>query len=224
MLKIRYVIMLLLLASSTFVLKAQEDVLMLGLRAGHNASLGGFAAISIETRQRFDCDFQIEGGVQYNTIGRTALEARPAYVKDFSWGQMAAEALVAYTNMGTVNSIAAGAGFDLQGRWIGGKAGYFYRTYGIKGSMMKEAFNIYYELNVNFLPMIDEWDLQFSITNNEIFELERHYQPSFILQSAYYPRRNIGISLGIGCKPAGMFNMSADYYQTFLKTGISYRW
>ena len=64
MLKIRYVIMLLLLASSTFVLKAQEDVLMLGLRAGHNASLGGFAAISIETRQRFDCDFQIEGGVQ----------------------------------------------------------------------------------------------------------------------------------------------------------------
>jgi hypothetical protein len=224
MLKIRYVIMLLLLASSTFVLKAQEDVLMLGLRAGHNASLGGFAAISIETRQRFDCDFQIEGGVQYNTIGRTALEARPAYVWDFSWGKLAGEVLMAYTNMGTVNSISAGAGLDIQGRWIEGKAGYYYRTYGIKSSMVKEPLNIYYELNVNFLPMTDEWDLLFSITNNEIFELERHYQPSFILQSAYYPRRNIGISLGIGCKPAGMFNMSADYYQTFLKTGICYRW
>lgn len=33
MLKIRYVIMLLLPASSTIVLKAQDDVLMLGLRA-----------------------------------------------------------------------------------------------------------------------------------------------------------------------------------------------
>lgn len=224
MFKIRYIIMVLLLASSTIVLKAQDDIILLGLRAGHNASLGSFAAVSVETRQRFDCDFQIQGGLQYSTIGRTALEARPAYVKDFSWGQMAAEALVAYTNMGTVNSIAAGAGLDLQGRWIGGKAGYFYRAYGIKGSMMKEAFNIYYELNVNFLPMIDEWDLQFSITNTEIFELERHFQPSFLLQSAYYLSKNIGISLGIGCKPAGMFNMSADYYQSFLKTGICYRW
>lgn len=33
MLKIRYVIMLLLPASSTIVLKAQDDLLMLGLRA-----------------------------------------------------------------------------------------------------------------------------------------------------------------------------------------------
>ena len=62
------------------------------------------------------------------------------------------------------------------------------------------------------------------ITNCEIFELERHFQPTFIAEGTYCFKDHLGISLGIGCKPAGMFNMSADYYESFMNFGFSYRW
>ena len=66
--------------------------------------------------------------------------------------------------------------------------------------------------------------MQLAITNCETFELERHYQPSFLAECRYYPGAKLGVTMSLGCKPAGMFNMSADYYQSFLKIGVCYRW
>ena len=201
----------------------KDDEVMLGLRTGHNATFGCFAAASIQTIQNFS-DFNLQAGVQYNTIGKTAVEARPAYVKAFNWGKISAEALVAYTNLTSVNSISAGAGVGLSGKWIGGKLGYYYRMYGTSGSRIQEPFNIYYEIYANLLPMLDSWTLQLVITNNEVFELERHYQPTFIAQCRYDLKDSLGLSMGVGYKPSGMFHVSADYYQSFLNLGVYYRW
>jgi hypothetical protein len=72
--------------------------------------------------------------------------------------------------------------------------------------------------------MMETWGLELIITNNERFELERHYQPSFIAQGSYELNDSLGLRMGIGCKPAGMFHLSADYYQSFLNLGVFYRW
>ena len=76
MLRIRQ-FLLLLLASSTLTLNAQNNEIKMGVRAGHNAAFGGFAAVSLETVQTFCDNFSISGGLQYNTIGKTAIEALP---------------------------------------------------------------------------------------------------------------------------------------------------
>ena len=224
MLRIKHLIITLLLAFGAISLNAQENELMLGVRAGHNVSFGGFAAISLETSQTFGGCFNIRGGAQYSTIGKTTVEARPSYFHSFSWGSLSVEALINYARLISINNLAAGAGVGIAGKWVGGNAGYYYRIYGGTGGRIVEPFNIYYELYANILPMIENWDLQFVITNNEIFELERHFQPSFIAQCRYYSGEHVGFSLGIGCKPAGMFNMSADYYQSYIKLGVCYRW
>ena len=224
MFKLKHLVPALLIITSSIALKAQNNELTLGVRLGHNASLGNFAAISLETDQLINEKFNISGGLQYNTTGRTALEARPAYVHNLDWGILSAEVLLSYTAMHSVNNFAAGAGVGLTGRWVGAKLGYYYRLFGGSGNMIHEPFNIYYELCVKLLAKIADWDLDLIITNNERFELERHFQPSFIAQCSYYPIQRIGVSLGLGCKPAGMFNMSADYYQTSLKLGLCYRW
>ena len=221
---LRLLLLTLLLASAPLTLRAQNGEIMAGLRVGHNAAFGGFAALSVEASHTFDNRFQISGGAQYATFGRTALEARPAYLWDLNWGKISAEALLAYANLTSVNTLAAGAGADISGRWIGFKLGYYYRLYGRSGESIHEPLNIYYELRANLLRKIERWDLQLAITNNETFEIERHYQPSFIAQCRYLPQPRLGIGLGIGCKPAGMFNMSADYYQTFIKLGVCYKW
>jgi hypothetical protein len=211
-------------ATATFAHEpVKDDEVMLGLRAGHNASFGYFTAASIQSRLNFN-NINLETGIQYNTIGKTAIEVRPAYFKQFNWGRLSAEAIIAYTHLKSVGSISAGAGVGITGRWIGGKLGYYYRMYGSKGSNIQEPFNIYYEFCANLLPMIEEWDLQLFITNSELFELERHYQPSFIAKCQFHLMPGLGLSLGLGCKPSGMFNLSADYYQAFLNLGICYRW
>ena len=204
--------------------KAQSRELALGVRAGHNAAFGGFAAVSLETTQTLGKGFSINGGVQYNTIGRGSVEARPTYSHDLSWGELSVDMLLDYARQASINNFVAGAGIGLSSKWIGGKLGYYCRLYGGVGGGVVEPFNIYYELCANFLPMRDKWDLQFVITNSEIFEIERHYQPSFMVRSCYYPMERIGVSLGVGCKPAGVFNISADYYQSFVKLGVCYRW
>ena len=219
-----HIICVLLLVLSTGLLSAQNNEVTLGIRAGHNASFGGFTAVSAEAHQTLGQRFTVHGGVQYNTIGRTAIEARPSYFHDFSWGRLSAEAFFAYTHLTSVNSYAAGAGAGISGKWISGRLGYYYHIFGGKAGQIMEPFNIFYELSANLLPMIDAWDLKLSITNCEIFELERHYQPTFSATCSYYPSQKIGVQMGVGCKPAGMFNMSADYYESYIKIGVCYRW
>lgn len=216
--------MTMLLALSSSILNAQDDEFFVRLRAGHNAAFGAFAAISLETDQTFNGNFAVNGGIQYNTIGKSSIEARPAYNIPFEWGMVSVESILAYTNLSSVNSFAAGAGALLDSRNVSLRLGYYYRLYGGRGDIIKEPFNVYYDFRAHFLRKIDDWNLDLAITNCEIFELERHYQPSFMIEGTYYPTSKLGISFGIGCKPSGIFNISADYYQSYLKTGICCRW
>lgn len=224
MVNLRLLLTFTLLTFCSYVLDAQNDELAARLQAGHNAAFGGYAAISIETVQNLCNNVSVNGGVQYNTIGKTAIEFRPAYHIFFDWGKLSPEALAIYTRLTSVNSFAVGAGARVDSRTISGRIGYYYHLFGGNGRTIIEPFNIYYELRVHFLKKFEMCNLDLVITNCEMFELERHFQPSFIAEACYYPKSNFGISFGLGCKPAGMFNMSADYYQSYLKTGVCYRW
>lgn len=214
----------LLLLISTTTLRAQEGKALLGIRAGHSAPFGGFAAASLEAEHSFERYFSVSGGALFNTIGKTAVELRPSYFHDLECGRLTAEILIHSTNLSSFTNIAFGSGVGLKGKWADIKLGYYYRLYGNSRGWLKEPFNIYYELGINCLPMSEKWDLRLTITNNEIFELERHYQPSYIIQGWYYPGERIGVTLGLNYKPAGTFHASTDYYQLHSKAGICYRW
>ena len=198
--------------------------LLLDLRTGHNAAFGYFGAVSLQTGHKFDNGCMLEAGVRYNSIGKVSAEMRPTYLKEYAWGKLITEVLLTYTGQKSVNGIAAGGGAGVCGKWIGAKLGYYFRMYGNHRTMIQEPFNVYYELCANLLPMTESWDLELYITNSGMFELERHYQPSFIAECRHYPTSGLGIKFGLGCKPAGMFNLSADYFQTFIDLGLCFRW
>ena len=214
----------LLAISGTFVSKAQEGRVALGLKAGHNAVYSGYTAISIEAEQSFLKHFSISAGALYNTIGKVVAEVRPSYYHDFTWGKLSAEILMEYTNTSSINTFAAGAGLSIGSKWVYCRAGYYYKSFCSNVWRMSEPFNIYYTMAINCLPMYPKWDLRLYVTNCETFELERHYQPSFVLQGGYMPVERIGITVGIGYKPAGMFHLATDYHQIHTKAGICYRW
>ena len=202
---------------------AQSNEIRVGSRFGHNSTFGAFVSPSLETIQKLCDDFSIHGGLQYNTIGNTTIEARPAYHLDFVWGELSVESILAYSKLTSVHSISTGLGASLNLEKISAKLGYYYHTFG-RVDWITEPFNIYYELRAYLLQKLENWDLHIAITNCEIFDLERHYQPSFIAECHHDLSEKFKLSLGVACKPAGMFNMSADYYQTYLKCGLCYRW
>ena len=224
MLKLRYILLTIILTSCAIEINAQDNELMIKLRTGHNSSFGGFAAFSLETAHNFGQNIQLSGGVQYSTIGRTALELRPSYTIDYLWGRMSAETLLSYRNLSTLNSYAFGLGTEISIRWLTLKLGYYYHLYGHVGERIKEPFNIYYELSAELVPTLESWDIHLIITNNEIFELERHYQPTFIAQCTHELTESLVLTMGTGYKPTGMFHLSADYYQYFLNLGLCYKW
>lgn len=223
-LNFKSLITLVLLICCCTGLSAQSGKVQVEARAGHNTVFGGFVAPSIEAEYSLQDYFAISGGVQYNSIGKTAIEARPSYFHDLKWGRISAEALLHYSYMSALNNHAAGAGIGLKSKWIDAKLGYYYRLYGANGYKITEPFNLYYHGTVHCLAIAQKWDLDLTITNCETFEVERHYQPSFIVQGWYYPKEFLGITLGATYKPSGIFHISTDYYQFYTKAGICYRW
>ena len=204
--------------------KAQSGEVMLGIKGGDNGLFGAFSALSVEAKYVVKDHFALRGGVQYNTIKRTAAEVRPQYFHDFGFGCISGEVLFHYANQSHMNNYAIGGGAVLDIDYIMLTLGYYYRIMTKGVDKVCEPFNIYYEMIVRCLPKVEMWDLNVTLTNSRIFELERHYQPSVAIDGWWYPLNKLGLQLGVNYKPVGMFHISSDYYQIYANVGICYRW
>ena len=203
---------------------AQERALSVSLRGGYNVVHGGFSAVSLAGDYGFESNLALRGGVQYSTIGRTAVELRPAYRYDVEWATLSARALVHYAGQNGYNNFAAGVGVGLERGNVFCTLGYYYRTILGGGGRIDEPVNFFYELGVELLPNVDEWNLQLIFTNSELCDLERQYQPSWIVRTGWQASENLGLTFDVNYKAAGMFNMSTDIYQLFIQAGLCYRW
>ena len=204
--------------------RAQQGEVLLGVRGGDNALFGSFAALSVEAEYSWDRHFAVRGGVQYNTIERGAVELRPQYFYELNFGRIYAELLLNYSCQNSVNNYAVGGGAMLDSRWGWATLGYYYRIMTRGVDAIREQFNIYYELGVRCLPKLEMWDLNVIFSNSRFCELERHYQPSLLVEGWWYPLQQLGVQLGASYKSAGMFNLSSDYYQLYANVGVCYRW
>lgn len=224
MLKTKFFLIVSLLVCCCSFIQAQDSSISFRLRAGDTTPFGGFAAVSADVKHSFENNFAVNGGVQYNSTGRTATEIRPAYIFDLENGSLSTKILLHYSHQSSIDNFAVGFGADYSYKWLFLTAGYYYRIYGCNGSYMKEYFNLFYQGGLKCLPDVEEWDLNIYITNCELFELERHYQPSLMVQGWWYPNDWLGVNLGVSYKHTGMFGIASDYYQLYGSTGICYRW
>ena len=224
MLKTKFFLIVSLLVCCCSFILAQDSGISFRLRAGDTTPFGGFAAVSADVNHSFENNFAVSGGVQYNSIGRTATEIRPAYIFDLENGSLRTKVLLHYSHQSSIDNFAVGFGADYSYKWLFLTAGYYYRIYGCNGSYMKEYFNLFYQGGLKCLPKVDKWDLNIYVTNCELFELDRHYQPSLMVQGWWYPNEWLGVNLGVSYKHTGMFGIASDYYQLYGSTGICYRW
>ena len=203
---------------------AQQREVALGVRGGYNVALGAYSAVSLEGDFGVVDNVGVRGGVQWATYGRTAVELRPSYSHPTPWGSLLLRTLLHYTSQASSSTFAAGVGAGLSSKVVFCTLGYYYRTLGAGGQYANEPVNFFYELGFHFLPDAERVDLQLVFTNHELFELERQYQPTWMVRGEWAVSDALGVSLAVNYKSAGMFNMSSDFYQLNFKAGVCYRW
>ena len=193
---------------------------------GNNVFFGRYYSAALVVRHSLPKYFSIDAGVQGVSLPKWTADVRPAVFHDFSFGRGILQAIFSYARQSGTGNMCAGASASLRMLrwWI--TMGYYHRTiiaigYGQK---ITEPLNMLYEIGVSFLPRIPEWDLLLSISNGRMFEIERIYQPTLAAEAVWHPNPKISLKLGAGYKPAGMFNLSHNYYQSFMNLGISYKW
>jgi hypothetical protein len=221
----KIVLTLATLLCSLHTIGAQEREIALGVQGGYNVALGGYSAVSLEGDFGVMDNVDVRGGVQWATYGRRAVELRPSYTfLSTSWGALHLRTLLHSTFQASSRTFAAGVGAGLSNRSLFCTLGYYYRTLGVGGEYINEPVNFFYELGFHFLPDAERVDLQLVFTNHELFELERQYQPTWIVRGEWAVSDALGVSLAVNYKSAGMFNMSSDFYQLNFKAGVCYRW
>ena len=220
----RFYLLFLLLLTSSWALRAQSGEATLGVKGGNSAIFGSYAALYINADYEVADCFAVRGGAQYSTIGRTSAAIAPQYFHDFNFGRLSGEVIFNYSNQHSMHNYVIGGGISVDIRSLWATIGYYHRTITLGDNRINEPFNFYYELGVRCLPKLEQWDLNVLLSNCRMFELERHYQPSFAIEGWWYPLEQLGVQLGVNYKPAGLFNISSDYYQIYANIGVCYRW
>ena len=88
--------------------------------------------------------------------------------------------------------------------------------------MIAETFYFIYGLEVFVRPMDCNWNLSARISNFTDYQIERMYNPMFSIAGYYAPAEHWRIDARILCKPVGMFNMTASFFDAHGVVGFSY--
>ncbi len=88
-----------------------------------------------------------------------------------------------------------------------------------------EPFNLMYEVQFRFhLDRSEQWLMTLRASDFDDFVTDRAYQPLFSLGVARSLSPSLQIYTDLVCQPTGMFSLSANYYQLFLKLGGRMLW
>lgn len=89
-----------------------------------------------------------------------------------------------------------------------------------KFTKINEPFNLMYEISYNLKPPANCWNLGISVTNIDKFKITQETNPLFNLHGQYKISKPICLVSQIWYEPAGIFNIYANYFGFFVRTGI----
>ena len=84
-----------------------------------------------------------------------------------------------------------------------------------------EPFNLLYRIEGRLRPKTSRWNAVLSVSNADLFQLERMWQPIFSLGGRYSITERVGLRLDAVLKPAGMFHLNAEFYSIAVRAGAT---
>ncbi len=99
----------------------------------------------------------------------------------------------------------------------------FGRNYHSLDATLCEPFNLIYSIKGSVRPKSSRWNVTLGMSNVDIFEMERGWQPLFSLGGRFDVTDSIVMTLDTFCKPAGMFHLNAEFYAETVRFGLTYK-
>ena len=89
-------------------------------------------------------------------------------------------------------------------------------------NIIVEPFNLCYRIEAFVRPQVSPWNISLCISNMTDYQIERLWQPIFMLGGLYKIDEHWQVNLSALCKPTGMFHLNAKYYAAEVRAGFAY--
>lgn len=163
------------------------------------------------------------GGYRLQASRKLAINNRPLNIQ-FFWLQTIHSDLLRETNWGT--------SIRKQAKHLDIMVGTEFRTYAFRNyaiekygiveeaTKLHEDFNVIYSLSYNLKSPGSYWNVGLSVTNLDYFMVNQETNPLFCLRGSYKLKAPISLLTQFWYEPAGVFNIYANYFGSFIRTGI----
>lgn len=81
---------------------------------------------------------------------------------------------------------------------------------------------VLYGLEVFVRPQTSRWNLSFAVSNFDRYQMERFYQPLFMMNGRVDLNNKVRLNMGVECKPTGMFHLNASFYGIHTFVGLAF--
>lgn len=86
-----------------------------------------------------------------------------------------------------------------------------------------EPFNLIYSIKGILRKTDSPWNAWVSLSNVDIFQMERMWQPIISLGGWYNLTDRLSLRLEAVCKPTGMFHLNAEFYSISARAGVTFK-
>lgn len=199
---------------------------------GYNRTWEHMGNVDIYAHMPVVKNVQIDARMQYQSanVFTGALVLRPTF--DLPVGQLFAETELMYKAVlrnrmsDMCAALSVGWRFDYVSVQIGGFTRVmdsWDRDWHSEDKYEAEPFNLLYRLEVFARPQTNNWNVSLALSNRDDWQMERMWQPLFMLNSRYDINEHWRIHLEVETKITGMFHLNATFYAACLRAGFSYR-
>lgn len=88
---------------------------------------------------------------------------------------------------------------------------------------ISENFNLIYQFSAYLKPHVHSWNIGISMTNIDYFIINQPTNPVFNLRAKYCSNKKLTWNLETWYKPAGVFNIYAQYFGYFVRGGVEWK-
>lgn len=147
-------------------------------------------------------------------------------------GELFFETEMMYTNVNRAaqHDICAGLSLGYRMDYVSFQIGHFtrmLRPYEVdwhsEGGYTLEISNIIYRVEVFCRPQTCNWNIRACFSNIDDYQMERFWQPLFMLGARYDVNDHWRVTLDGQIKPEGMFHLNANFYGAYARAGFAYR-
>lgn len=198
----------------------------------YNNTWGHHANFNIQALMPINRHFEMEAKVQLSTanVYTGALYMRPKF--ELPVGELFLETDIMYRAVARnrVGDITAALALGYRMDYVSLTLGVFSRVmddwdrdWHTTDTYVVEPFNLLYRLEVFCRPQTNPWNLSFIFTNVDDHQMERMWQPLFMLTAYYDVAEHWRLNFGVQCKPTGMFHLDASFYSATARVGFTYQ-